>query len=129
MTGEAWALLALAAAVLLVGGWIGWTVRPLTGRVITTANHKPVSVESPETAAAIRRLAVAAETLVNDKPVQKDRDKYHAMSESLLHSIHAVRNAKIEHPEGLRPDVIIGREQGIALIQEMLDAELTEALK
>lgn len=135
MTPTDWMLLALTVAVLTAGLCIAAAVKQAGGHVrngVESTGHKAAALlrESlPGPASHLHRLAVAAETVADERPAQKNAKHYQDMSEGLLHGINAVLELDVEHPEGLKDDVITGRDQGVALVKDRLQTELTKALR
>lgn len=119
MSPTDWVLLALTAAVLIAGLSIAYTVWQ-AGKRLATLNALSANVH---------RTAIAAEKAADDRPAQQQAQYYKDMSERLIVGIDAVLSHELEHPEGMKEDVIIGRNQGAALIKEMLGEELINAQK
>lgn len=147
MSPTDWALIGLTLAVLVAGLSIAAAVRQ-AGRQIdrTLARHgthlgramafvKGVVLDAApaikelkrDIPAGLTRLGIAADKIADDQPAQQQAAKYKDMSEKLILGITTVLNHEIEHPQGMKDDVIVGRDQGAQLIQELLETELINA--
>lgn len=122
MTPVAWLLLALTAAVLVAGLLIAAAVRQAGVHLENLSHLNPLSTST-------HRAALAAEKAAADRPAQQSAKHYQDMSEKLILGITAVLSHDLEHPEGMKDDVIIGRNQGAQLLKDMLENELVNAQK
>lgn len=122
MTPVAWLLLALTAAVLIAGLLIAAAVRQ-AGVHLENLSHLDHMGNSAQ------RNAIANEKAADDRPAQQQATKYLDLSEKLIVGISEVLNHELEHPEGLKDDVIVGRNQGAEIVKELLQNELVNAQK
>lgn len=122
MTPVAWLLLALTAAVLVAGLLIAAAVRQ-AGVHLENLSHLDHMGNSAQ------RNAIANEKAADDRPAQQQATKYLDLSEKLIVGISEVLNHELEHPEGLKDDVIVGRNQGAEIVKELLQNELVNAQK
>lgn len=122
MTPVAWLLLALIVVVLVAGLLIAAAVRQAGVHLENLSHLNPLSTST-------HRAALAAEKAADDRPAQQQATKYLDLSEKLIVGISEVLNHELEHPEGLKDDVIVGRNQGAEIVKELLQNELVNAQK
>ena len=149
MTPTDWLLSDLTAAVLIAGLSIAAAVRQAGTRVHHAVHEtgrrqgeamafvKGVILDAApaikglnrDIPAGLTRLGVAADKIADEKPAQQQATKYLELSEKLIVGISEVLNHELEHPEGLKDDVVVGRNQGAEIVKELLQNELVNAQK
>jgi hypothetical protein len=117
---------ALIVAIILHAA----AVTKASRKVIETINNKPVSSSvHTDIAHHAQRIAIASEKVVNERSTQVESQRVQDMNEVLVQGVIGVLDFIPLHPEGLKDDVIVGREQATEEFKERLKAALDAALK
>ena len=129
MTGTELALIILGCLVILAILAHGKYLRIVTKEVIAEVHDKPVSsTVDQDIAAHLRRIAIATEKIVNERATQVESQHLIEQNEVLVQGVITVLDTTLTHPEGLKDDVIIGRDQATEEFKARLRAELDKAL-
>lgn len=116
--------LGVALAVAVVLALVG-----LALVVHRSATRVAKALSPAEGTGYLHRLALASEKLWDQQPVQRQASHLAEQNEALVLGFDAVLNLEITHPDGMKDDVVLGREQGAELVKDALRAELAKAMK
>ena len=127
MTGQDWIFLGLlvVAFALIVHAAI---VRREAKAAIKAVHEKPVtSPVHEDIAAQLKRIAIATEAVNGNDKLVAEREHVAGQLEQFVIAFDEVSRAEFPADEGLRPDVIIGQDRGVQLVQDLLREKIAEA--